>query len=274
VGDPLTQHEGLPVPVEAVSEVREIATVYNLRVADYHTYFVGCKAWGFSVWAHNAEYAVVPHPSGSGLALAELQPDGRFFYVQDTSGAVRSFATDADAVAGFTSLGGTRFTGTVGDLEYASVSVVGKFFANDPVLADVQRRFPKYVIQDGQLGQIRSGRFTPLSRYGDFKTFVGRYRVSQVIQKVGLSEVVNESLPISTGLGATDIDLVLQGKRYIEIGGDKSGPQLESQLKKLLEYAQANGGTVQFMYDPAATRGVAIATAKTLLGDANVIPIH
>jgi hypothetical protein len=23
-------------------------------VADYHTYFVGCQEWGFSVWAHNA----------------------------------------------------------------------------------------------------------------------------------------------------------------------------------------------------------------------------
>jgi hypothetical protein len=30
--------------------------VYNLRVADFHTYFVGCDEWGFSVWAHNATY--------------------------------------------------------------------------------------------------------------------------------------------------------------------------------------------------------------------------
>jgi hypothetical protein len=29
--------------------------VYNLRVADWHTYFVGCDEWGFSVWAHNAD---------------------------------------------------------------------------------------------------------------------------------------------------------------------------------------------------------------------------
>src|SRR5581483_3096131 len=31
-------------------------TVYNLRVADYHTYFVGAPEWGFAVWAHN-EYS-------------------------------------------------------------------------------------------------------------------------------------------------------------------------------------------------------------------------
>ncbi len=33
-----------------------MTTVYNLSVADYHTYFVGSPDWGFSVWAHNMEY--------------------------------------------------------------------------------------------------------------------------------------------------------------------------------------------------------------------------
>jgi hypothetical protein len=28
--------------------------VYNLRVADHHTYFVGDEGWGFDVWVHNA----------------------------------------------------------------------------------------------------------------------------------------------------------------------------------------------------------------------------
>ena len=28
--------------------------VYNGRVAEYHTYFVGDEGWGFSVWAHNS----------------------------------------------------------------------------------------------------------------------------------------------------------------------------------------------------------------------------
>jgi hypothetical protein len=31
----------------------QIANVYNMRVADYHTYFVGGAEWGFDVWAHN-----------------------------------------------------------------------------------------------------------------------------------------------------------------------------------------------------------------------------
>ena len=29
-----------------------VVTVYNLRVADFHTYFVGSRDWSWSVWAH------------------------------------------------------------------------------------------------------------------------------------------------------------------------------------------------------------------------------
>ncbi|HYH63428.1 MAG TPA: hypothetical protein VD866_01905, partial [Urbifossiella sp.] len=46
--------------------------VYNLRVADHHTYFVGDDHWGFSLWAHNTyeafkqaiEAAVAPKKVG------------------------------------------------------------------------------------------------------------------------------------------------------------------------------------------------------------------
>ena len=39
--------------VDEVYDTSDYETVYNLRVADFHTYFVGCQEWGFSVWAHN-----------------------------------------------------------------------------------------------------------------------------------------------------------------------------------------------------------------------------
>ena len=39
--------------LKGVVDADEYAVVYNLRVADYHTYFVGASEWGFSVWAHN-----------------------------------------------------------------------------------------------------------------------------------------------------------------------------------------------------------------------------
>ena len=49
-GDYLSSHDGQWVAVDAVSGIRDVATVYNLRVADHHTYFVGGREWGFSVW--------------------------------------------------------------------------------------------------------------------------------------------------------------------------------------------------------------------------------
>jgi RHS repeat-associated protein len=50
----LLSHDGQWVAVESVTDSGEVTTVYNLRVSEYHTYFVGCEEWGFSVWAHNA----------------------------------------------------------------------------------------------------------------------------------------------------------------------------------------------------------------------------
>ena len=52
-GDQLRSHDGQSVAVESVTEGEGLAPVYNLRVQDYHTYFVGGEDWGFSVWAHN-----------------------------------------------------------------------------------------------------------------------------------------------------------------------------------------------------------------------------
>ena len=53
-GDRLRSDDGQTVTVEAVCDSGTIETVYNCRVAEYHTYFVGSAAWQWSVWAHNA----------------------------------------------------------------------------------------------------------------------------------------------------------------------------------------------------------------------------
>jgi hypothetical protein len=53
-GDLLSSHDGQWVPVDEVFDTGEDDAVYNLRVAEYHTYFVSGDGWGFSVWAHNA----------------------------------------------------------------------------------------------------------------------------------------------------------------------------------------------------------------------------
>jgi hypothetical protein len=52
-GDLLPSHTGGWTPVEMTENTGKVETVYNFRVADYHTYFVGSAEWGFSVWVHN-----------------------------------------------------------------------------------------------------------------------------------------------------------------------------------------------------------------------------
>jgi hypothetical protein len=52
-GDELSTHDGRWIAVERIEKTEKSATVYNLRVGDYHTYFVGSSEWSFSVWAHN-----------------------------------------------------------------------------------------------------------------------------------------------------------------------------------------------------------------------------
>ncbi len=56
VGDQLVRSQGLLVPIESISNLNEITTVYNLRVADHQTYFDVGALWGRDVWGHNAMY--------------------------------------------------------------------------------------------------------------------------------------------------------------------------------------------------------------------------
>jgi len=53
-GDELRSHDGQWLTVEDVRDTGREEAVYNCRVAEYHTYFVGDEGWGWSVWAHNA----------------------------------------------------------------------------------------------------------------------------------------------------------------------------------------------------------------------------
>jgi serpin B len=51
--DRMSTNRGDWAEVEKIVDTGISESVYNLRVADHHTYFIGSKAWGFAVWAHN-----------------------------------------------------------------------------------------------------------------------------------------------------------------------------------------------------------------------------
>lgn len=58
VGDRVLTATGEPLLIESVGEARREATVYNFRVEEWHTYFVGdLITWGFDVWVHNNHVA-------------------------------------------------------------------------------------------------------------------------------------------------------------------------------------------------------------------------
>ena len=67
-GDRLLTEDGAWAAVEDVRDTGAWETVYNLRVADFHTYFVGTSEWGFAVWAHNADYHVADYLNEIGLS--------------------------------------------------------------------------------------------------------------------------------------------------------------------------------------------------------------
>ncbi|WP_162655973.1 polymorphic toxin-type HINT domain-containing protein [Tuwongella immobilis] len=103
VGDQLLGLEQESVLVEKIVDTDQWETVYNFRVAEFHTYFVGGDEWGFSVWAHNTCYEIRQLADGrfglferatgnavtlEGRAITANSPDG-----------VRLLATDAAKIA-------------------------------------------------------------------------------------------------------------------------------------------------------------------------------
>ena len=60
-GDQLLGEDGQEVAVESIRQTEHYEKVYNLRVADNHTYFVGSDGWGFIVWVHNANCIQTPN---------------------------------------------------------------------------------------------------------------------------------------------------------------------------------------------------------------------
>lgn len=73
-GDLLLSRENRRMVVEECMDAGYDETVYNCRVADFATYFVGDReSWGFDVWAHNTCAATLIGQFGEGQARALLR---------------------------------------------------------------------------------------------------------------------------------------------------------------------------------------------------------
>jgi len=96
VGDMIRTEDGW-VPVEEVHDTGDWEVVYNVRVSDHHTYFVGDEGWEWILWAHNA-YTVIQDPN-TNLYSAETEgPTPSWKFAAAADGTRFIFADRAKAV--------------------------------------------------------------------------------------------------------------------------------------------------------------------------------
>lgn len=77
-GDLLATRDGGWATVQGLTVAGEVETVYNIRVAEHHTYFVGSAAWGFGLWVHNI--------CGDSIRPFEFHANHPFhFYIRDNA---------------------------------------------------------------------------------------------------------------------------------------------------------------------------------------------
>ena len=94
------------VPVTKVVDTGRYETVYNLRVADYHTYFVGTPEWGFAVWAHNNNACVTPLTAANAVTEGEKalvaagEATGKQYYKVAAPGKTPQYHTDLARMEG------------------------------------------------------------------------------------------------------------------------------------------------------------------------------
>jgi hypothetical protein len=68
-GDVIHTLDGEPVTVDNVEDNGEVVRVYNFRVLELQTYFVGGDDWGFAIWSHNTNGHTVDALSNSASTL-------------------------------------------------------------------------------------------------------------------------------------------------------------------------------------------------------------
>ena len=83
-GDLLATATGEWLPLKRVDNTGRVTRVYNLRVADYHTYFVAPASCGFDLWVHNT------YRANARMAVQDAIESGELSVVNaSTAGATR-----------------------------------------------------------------------------------------------------------------------------------------------------------------------------------------
>ncbi len=94
---------GDSIAVSEVFDTEEWEPVYNLRVADFHTYFVGDEEWGWAAWAHNL-YLTAVEEGGKSILRTGKVPTNKYVSADKskivrTAAEARGYATLEEARA-------------------------------------------------------------------------------------------------------------------------------------------------------------------------------
>jgi hypothetical protein len=81
VGDRLHTLGGGRLRLTEVEDAGEVTTVYNFRVAEYATYFVGDESWEYAIWTHNSYDSRVLGKALTANAQPNTLPGGQAAHV-------------------------------------------------------------------------------------------------------------------------------------------------------------------------------------------------
>jgi hypothetical protein len=141
------------VQVTKIEDTGRYETVYNLRVQDYHTYFVGARDWGFAVWAHNAGWdgcgSVGKQLSDKEL-LDKLKQPGKHNVTVGTKTEALDLARKAVPT-------GTHLPDEVAGQAYGSTKGIKSWFRVEPAEPAVGNDLPHVKFADWTGGKKRTG---------------------------------------------------------------------------------------------------------------------
>jgi hypothetical protein len=217
-GDLISTHEGRWVAAEGVEDTGEYGTVYNLRVAEYHTYFVGCQEWGWSVWAHNRGGGCgdgYDRASQNRAAEREIQDQ-----LRTTQGMKRQQTGGAGLLSGLprwlqrlihvTWAQGNNFNRSR-EPYYTSRGAYNEVYVNDPVPGNPHNRVDS---DDPVRGEIVSRKFT---QFSEILPGTGIGYVSELPRKYGPGTVIVDVPTNRPGTGNGLAGQTLTGQMFLEV---------------------------------------------------------
>jgi RHS repeat-associated protein len=196
-GMELASHDGQWVVLEEVADAGEVATVYNLRISEFHTYFVGSREWGFSVWAHN----------DCTLRTGELEALGAEYArrINAQAARMRGAGSTADvelslAAGGWDEIAALRSGRLRGTLSDADKSVIRAYVANSETLLNegVSIRIPSPTGRNGNPAHVADVTANNTQASGELRAIPVGGRVPDGVGRTG-QRVLIRGVPIDPG---------------------------------------------------------------------------